>query len=46
MEIQEVIRQRQIAEETGLSRATVRKCLSAAKGELIAQRDPLPAKSS
>ena len=49
VEIQEVIRrwragasQRQIAEGTGLSRATVRKYLSAAKGEGIAQDGPAP----
>ena len=49
MEIQEVFRrwragasQRQIAEGTGLSRATVRKYLSAAKGEGIAQDGPAP----
>ena len=51
VEIQEVIRrwqagnsQRQIAEGTGLSRATVRKYLSAAKGEGIAQDGPAPSK--
>ena len=49
VEIQEVIRrwqargsQRQIAEGTGLSRATVRKYLSAATGEGIAQDGPAP----
>ena len=49
VEIQEVIRrwragssQRQIAEGTGLSRATVRKYLSAAKEEGIAQDGPAP----
>ena len=49
VEVQEVIRrwqagnsQRQIAEGTGLSRATVRKYLSAAKGEGIAQDGPAP----
>ena len=49
VEIQEVIRrwqtrgsQRQIAEGTGLSRATVRKYLSAAKGEGIAQDGSAP----
>ena len=49
VEIQEVIRrwqagssQRQIAEGTGLSRATVRKYLSAAKGEGIDQDGPAP----
>lgn len=49
VEIQEVIRrwqsggsQRQIAEGTGLSRATVRKYLSAAEGEGIARDGPAP----
>ena len=49
MEIQEVVRrwqagvsQRRIAEGTGLSRATVRKYLSAAKEEGIAQDGPAP----
>ena len=49
VEIQEVIRrwqaggsQRQIADGTGLSRATVRKYLSAAIGEGIAQNGPAP----
>ena len=49
VEIQEVIRrwqaggsQRQIAEGTGLSRATVRKYLSAAKAAGVVQDDPVP----
>ena len=49
VKVQEVIRrwqaggsQRQIAEGTGLSRATVRKYLAAAKGEGIAQDGPAP----
>ena len=49
MEIQEVIRrwqaggsQRQIAEGTGLSRATVRKYLSAAKAAGVVQDGPVP----
>ena len=49
VEIQEVVRrwqagasQRQIAEGTGLSRATVRKYLSAAKGEGVSQEGPPP----